>query len=81
MRDGSPVKIPLINVRKRGDTIETVSPNGRIDSAVIFHNSFGYPLIEHLSRSLKSARWVWGTFVTEQLHDRQAEVVIDLHTP
>lgn len=77
---GAPLRLPFINVFQIGETIDTVSAAGGIDSAIVFHNSFGYAVIGHLGRCFRSARWVWGDFDAELVRDLKPRVVIHLFT-
>lgn len=77
-RDGGRLNLPLINISNVGSTNETVFPTAEIRSALIFHDSFGYALVDHLGRQFRAARWVWSDFQADMVARGRPDVVVQL---
>ncbi len=57
--DGGPVQLGVKDIQRSGVPLITTCEEGEIDSAIIFHDSFGQAMIPFLARHFKRAVFVW----------------------
>lgn len=56
---GGPVELAVKDIQRSGVPLITTCEEGEIDSAIIFHDSFGQAMIPFLARHFKRAVFVW----------------------
>jgi len=74
---GGPVDVGVKDIERPTDKLITACDEGEIESAVIFHDSFGQAMIPLIARHFKRAVFVWSkSFDPKLVEDEQPTVVI-----
>ena len=78
---GKPIIVDTINlVGFEKTAMRTKCPEAPLESAIVFHNSFGVALLPFVSRQFKDCVFIWHDFMPDAVREQKPDYVISLHT-
>ncbi len=79
--DNQPPVVHAINLTGAQDKVLLLRcPQGELESAIVFNNSFGIALIPYLSRYFQETRFAWLNFDPDLIRTHRPTVVVELFT-
>lgn len=81
LNDGTAPEIHAINLTGAiGKVMRIRCPQGEMQSAIVFNNSFGVALIPYLPRYFRESRFAWLGFSEAMVREHRPTVVVELFT-